>query len=282
MNPIGLSTCGKEINEALFADYARSGITHMELSLRDYTHFDFAAAAALAQAYGVQLWSLHLPFLPFDRVEPSATDANLRAQTLALWAEIVRRAAAVGIAKFIVHPSGEPIPDAERAARIAHARDTLSRLADVAEVSGTVICVEDLPRTCLGHSAEELHFLTAADDRLKICLDTNHVTTEPPEALIRALGEKIVTPHVSDFDFVNERHWLPGEGKIAWPRVLTALRAVDYRGPWLYEIGFACPKTIFRDRPLTCADFAQNARELFAGQAPTVRSTPKPNLGMWA
>ena len=79
---------------------------------------------------------------------------------------------------------------------------------------------------------------------------------------------------------LQERHWLPGEGKIAWPRVLDALRAVDYRGVWLYEIGFACPKTIFRDRPLTCADFARNAQELFAGKAPTVFSTPKPNLGM--
>ena len=63
-----------------------------------------------------------------------------------------------------------------------------------------------------------------------------------------------------------------------FPAVAALARA---SGVWLYEIGFACPKTIFRDRPLTCADFARNAQELFAGKAPTVISTPKPNLGMW-
>ncbi len=211
----------------------------------------------------------------------TAGHARDRAHTLDAWSDIIRRAAAIGIDKFVVHAGGEPIDAADRPARMQHACTSLAHMADVAAQCGAVICIEDLPRTCLGHSIAEMQTLVAADPRLRVCIDTNHVTVEPPEALIRALGDRLVTLHVSDFDFVNERHWLPGEGKIAWPRVLDALRAVDYRGVWLYEIGFACPKTIFRDRPLTCADFARNAQELFAGKAPTVFSTPKPNLGMW-
>ena len=257
MYPIGLSTCGKRIDAALFTEYAQNGIAAMELSLHDYTGFDFPAVAALACASGVQLWSLHLPFSPFDQIDPSSCDDAIRAHTLDAWSDI------------------------DRPARMQHACTSLAHMADVAAQCGAVICIEDLPRTCLGHSIAEMQTLVAADLRLRVCIDTNHVTVEPPEALIRALGDRLVTLHVSDFDFVNERHWLPGEGKIAWPRVLDALRAVDYRGVWLYEIGFACPKTIFRDRPLTCADFARNAQELFAGKAPTVFSTPKPNLGMW-
>ena len=281
MYPIGLSTCGKCIDAALFTEYAQNGIAAMELSLRDYTSFDFPAVAALARASGVQLWSLHLPFSPFDQIDLSSCDDAIRAHTLDAWSDIIRRAAAIGIDKFVVHAGGEPIDAADRPARMQHACTSLAHMADVAAQCGAVICVEDLPRTCLGHSIAEMQTLVAADPRLRVCIDTNHVTVEPPEALIRALGDRLVTLHVSDFDFVNERHWLPGEGKIAWPRVLDALRAVDYRGVWLYEIGFACPKTIFRDRPLTCADFARNAQELFAGKAPTVFSTQKPNLGMW-
>lgn len=41
MCPIGLSTCGKRIDAALFTEYAQNGIAAMELSLRDYTGFDF-------------------------------------------------------------------------------------------------------------------------------------------------------------------------------------------------------------------------------------------------
>jgi sugar phosphate isomerase/epimerase len=95
------------------------------------------------------------------------------------------------------------------------------------------------------------------------------------------IGKKIETLHVSDYDFVNERHWLPGEGKVNWRALIAALREIDYSGVWMYEILFKCPKTILRPCDLTCEDFARNARELFAGEEPTVFSSPKPNLGWW-
>ncbi|MBQ8295661.1 MAG: hypothetical protein IJX87_04420 [Clostridia bacterium] len=47
-------------------------------------------------------------------------------------------------------------------------------------------------------------------------------------------------------------------------------QAVDYQGAWLYGIGFACPKTIYRDRDLVCEDFVKKAKALFAGKTPTV------------
>ena len=161
------------------------------------------------------------------------------------------------------------------------AQQSLARLAELAEHCGAVICAEDLPRSCISNSIANMQLLLSADERLKACVDTNHITAEPPQQLIRALGGKIATLHVSDFDFINERHWLPGEGKIDWPEVLRALDEVGYNGVWMYELGFECPKTIYRDRALTCADLSRNAHELFAGERPTVISRPKPNLGMW-
>ena len=98
---------------------------------------------------------------------------------------------------------------------------------------------------------------------------------------IRNVGDKIVTAHVSDFDFYNERHWLPGEGKLDWQAILRALKEIGYQGPWLYEIGFACPKTIYRDRDLTCDDFVRNAKELFNNTSITTFSRHKEKLGMW-
>ena len=62
---------------------------------------------------------------------------------------------------------------------------------------------------------------------------------------------------------------------------MTALDAIGYDGVWMYEIATACPKTIYRDRDLTCADFRRNACEILNGKAPTVFSRPKVPLGMW-
>ena len=81
---------------------------------------------------------------------------------------------------------------------------------------------------------------------------------------IHHFADKIITIHVSDYDFVNERHWLPGEGKIDWRELLDLLDEVEYKGAFLYELGFRAPRSVARPRPLTCEDFARNAAELEA------------------
>lgn len=280
MLSVGISTVGKTVDAALFDAYAAAGIAAMEISQKDYTTFDFAAAAKEAARAGVRLWSLHLPFYPFDAVDISSLDEDLRTRSVQLNADIIRRAAAVGIDKFVIHASGEPIADDKRSERMSRAKKSLAALADVCEKSSVRLCVEDLPRTCLGHSIADMQTLLE-DSRLFCCFDTNHITVEKPQDVIRALGARIATLHVSDFDFVNERHWLPGEGKIEWAAVVTALDAIGYDGVWMYEIATACPKTIYRDRDLTCADFRRNACEILNGKAPTVFSRPKVPLGMW-
>lgn len=281
MYKIGISSCDKKICDELFREYAENGISAMEISEAGYEGFDFDAVRRLAEKNNVKLWSFHLPFAPFDKIDISSLDDNLRLSTVKALSELIKRGSDIGIDKFIIHPSAEPIPDDIRNERMLRARESLSRLADVCEKCGSVLCVEDLPRTCLGHSISDMQFLTAEDERLKICFDTNHITVEQPQDVIRALGKKIATLHVSDFDFVNERHWLPGEGKIDWSSVVDALAEINYNGVWMYEIGYKCPKTIFRDRDLTAYDFKRNADEILNRKTPTTFYAPKPNLGMW-
>ena len=102
-----------------------------------------------------------------------------------------------------------------------------------------------------------------------------------PADFIRHFGEKIITMHVSDFDHIKERHWLPGEGKNDWQKILRSLIDVGYNGVWLYEIRFTCPNTIIRERDLNCEDFIRNAEEIFGNKKLTVFSKQKENLGMW-
>lgn len=281
--PVGLSTCGKVISEKLFAEFMSAGITEAEIStdLEAYDHLDFDAIRRDALSTGLHLNSFHLPFSSPDRLDISSLNGEQRGRNLAYLSEFIRKAGGIGIGKIVIHPSSEPIPDAERGERMRISKESLCLLQRTALEAGSCLCVEDLPRSCLGHTSPEMLDLLSADESLTCCFDTNHLLTEDAAQFVRALGKKIVTLHVSDFDFMNERHWLPGEGKLDFARVIEALREVGYAGAWLYEINYACPRTILRPRDLTAEDFARNARELFHGLTPTVISTHKEKLGMW-
>jgi hypothetical protein len=175
-------------------------------------------------------------------------------------------------------------------------------LKNTASLHGTVsrgVCEVDGDKLCAVHETKKIQLY--ADGTLK---DLERDRELNPESVVsmnfwgfmpsifgtlkdyfdyflRELADKIVTVHVSDYDFINERHWLPGEGKVDWQEVIAILTEIGYDGPWLYEMGLVCPKTILRDRDLRYTDLMRNARELFTGQTPTIFSRPKPNLGWW-
>ena len=279
---VGMSSCG-ELTEALFADYAKNGIGHMEISMpwEKCDALDLKWTKKMSEEYGVNLWSYHLPFAPFSKINPASLDKEIRKYTVEYFTELMSKASDIGLDKFVVHASGEPIAPEDRAVSMDYAMESLDRLAEIAARYGAIIAVEDLPRTCLGNCSDEMLKLVSANSKLKMCFDTNHLLGEDIPNFVKMTGKYLVTTHISDYDFANERHWLPGEGQIDWQALVRALKDVDYQGVWMYEISLPCPKTIYRDRDLNCADFARNAKELFEGKTPTVFSRPKPNLGMW-
>ena len=281
MYKIGLSTSASANTEELFGACRDAGIEVVEISRPkdEVDALDYEALKATSDKYGIKIWSFHLPFYPFNDIDISKP--SIAHESVKYLSDIIDKACAIGIDKFIIHPSGEPIEECDRKERMECAKKSLFALAEHAKKYGATICVEDLPRTCLGRSIEDMRELVSAHEDLRVCFDTNHLLYDDNVELVRALGDKIVTLHVSDYDMVNERHWLPGEGKNDWSTILGALKAVGYNGVWLYEIGFACPNTIIRERDLAPSDFVKNARELFEGAPLTVISTPKPNLGFW-
>lgn len=275
---IGLSVGSgtKGVDAASFAAYRAAGIDAVELSLLGlslgdaYKAQDFCAIAATARAEGVVPWSFHLPFAPFESVDIASLDEQVRTHTVKELSKLLRRVADAGIGIAVIHPSAEPNAPENRARHIAAAKESLFSLARTAKEAGVTLAVEDLPRTCIGNCSAEILELTSVDAALRVCFDTNHLLFEDPVDFVRAVGDKIVTLHVSDYDFVNERHWLPGEGRVEWQALLRTLDKVGYEGPFLYEIGFEAPATIVRPRALVPSDFVQNARELFSGAPLTV------------
>ncbi len=274
---IGLSTPGF-VNEQLFCDMKNAGIKHMEVSVskEKSESLDYEKLKEWSEKYEINLWSFHLPFYPFDEIDISKPE--LAKASVEYLKGYIEKGSAIGIDKYVIHASGEPIEDTERDIRMQTAKASLKELALYAKSFGSTILVEDLPRTCLGRNSSELLELISVDENIKACFDTNHLLSEDYVNFIHVLGKNIVTTHISDYDFKDERHWLPGEGKLDWQRLIGALKEVGYDGVWLYEINLTPPWTIHRDRDLTCFDFASNARELFSGTIPAPLGTPREDL----
>ena len=281
MYPIAISTAETPVTDAMLIACREAGITCVELSYDPevYDVMDLHATVALIRSYGIEVWSLHMPFGP--ALDISVPDPEVNAGALSYLSRLMERSRAAGITRLIIHPSFEPITDEERPARMAQAKASLARLADVAEALGATLAVEDLPRSCLGNGSSEMLELLDAHPALRSCFDTNHLLGENAADYVRRVGPRIITTHVSDYDFVNERHWLPGEGGQDFLAILKALEEVGYDGVWLYELGLSTPTTITRPRQITYSDIADNAHTLFSGRTPAPIGKPKEGLGMW-
>ena len=262
MLKIGLSSCRKELNEKLFSDYAKAGIRAIEITpdWENYKYLNYKELKTYAERYGVTLWSYHLPFQTTDL---STQDRAWRLCCTEYMSELIKQGSDIGIHKFVAHPSSGDFPPEERVEKILCAKESLNELAEVASRFESEICVEVLPRQCLGNCSTELLDLISVNDKLRVCFDTNHLLREDALDFINKIGNKITTLHVSDYDFVDERHWLPGEGQIQWHRLYHALLESGYTGVWMYELGFARAD---RERALTCENIAQNAHEIFTGK----------------
>ena len=262
MEPLrfGMSSCGaQDLTEKDFEQFAQAGVKELELSFasKRYDSLQWSDIKKRADEYGVHLWSFHLPFMPFDKINIADCDRKVREYSVAHSEELIKKAADIGIKMMVIHPSGEPNAEEKRQEAMKNAQESLAHIAEVAAQCDATVAVENLPRTCLGRNSAEIKRLISVDERLKVCFDTNHLLSQPTKEFILEVGEKIITTHFSDYDFVDEKHWLPGEGLIDWKELIETLEQIGYSGPILYELGFA-PKASIDRRMLNCDDFRIN------------------------
>ncbi|MBP5230955.1 MAG: sugar phosphate isomerase/epimerase [Clostridia bacterium] len=259
---IGLSTCAfGYLEESVFRAYSENGIGVMEISLSpDLSDaLNLKETASFSKKYGIRIRSFHLPFYPFEGNNLASLDPEVRKRTVSEQSERIRRISEAGIPFAVVHPSGEPNPRERRAEMLKACFESLSELSGVAAAAGVTLAVENLPRTCIGNNSEEIKFLLEAGPSLCCCFDTNHLLCEDPLSFIRNVGTRIRAMHVSDYDGIDEKHWLPYEGKTDWISLVNAMEEAGYDGPFLYEVPMKCPKTLCR-RDLVPADYVRNYR----------------------
>lgn len=212
-----------------------AGIERLEFAVKPQDLGDHGRWQRLLDRSGLACWSVHTPF--GAELDLSSLDEERRREALSTVLASVDLAASLGAGMVIVHGGAEPIL-ADRPQRLSASRESVQAVAERCQALGLRLALEYLPRTCPGNSVAELDYLLSGldPDLAGVCLDLNHANlTQDLGTSILALSGRIITVHASDNDGVDERHWLPGQGVIAWGPALRALAQARYQGPFLYE-----------------------------------------------
>lgn len=245
---LGASCCGQNrVDFELFSEYKKAGFEFMEISMGEFNGVDAQRAQGIfdvvksreineyVRETGVGIWSFHLPFgLEFS---PANSDKKMVKEMIETDERIFELMAQMNVPIAVLHPSTEPICDSEREEQKKRSKENVAILVEKAKSYGIKTALENLPRTCLGRTADEMKELIAIDPSIGICFDVNHLLIESHEKFISALGDRIVTLHISDYDFVDERHLSPGKGDINWQELVSLLDGAGYKGVFMNEVG---------------------------------------------
>jgi len=276
---IGTSSCFTgSLEESALTPLAKAGIDYLEYTGNYVFHMrkcDFPKNAEkileTVRKSGLEPWSFHLPFSR-NKLDISYTDKELRAITIVTHKTLIAAAARAGAKVMVLHPSSEPIADDMRPERMRLAREAIIELAECAEEHGVKLAVENLPRTCLTRTSDEMISLVK-DTGAGMIFDTNHNLIEDNCDYINNVadaGIEILSVHFSDYyrdedGVLDERHTLPGTGINKWNDIVDTLIARGYEGPLMYEVP-ANAKNRAPEDPITADELAQNMRDVRDGK----------------
>ncbi len=139
---------------------------------------------------------------------------------------------------LVVHPGGLSLPEDQAVRRACLARG-LTELADHAEGSGVIVCVENMPPGVHpGSLMRDLFQLVFELNRpnLALALDTGHAHISADLGTeTAAAGSLLATTHVHDNDGRRDSHDAPGWGTIDWAGWAKSLDRIGYQGPIMLE-----------------------------------------------
>lgn len=263
----GLSTSlsGTDCYLDRLEELVRDGLSCVELCLRpEDDDKSCREAAERVRAARLRVWSIHLPF--GGAVDPAEINERRRAENMERIRGLIDGTAELGAAVYVIHGSAEPVGDTERARALEAAGRSLEDLTSHMAPFGLTLALENLPRSCIGRTTEEIGFLLEHVPSLRLCFDTNHFTPLHPDvrfrpfqrkfpavhrrlnpdpveegrAYARRFANRIVTLHISDYDGINECPWHPGQGIVDFYGIHHALMEAGFASPLIFEPNEKC------------------------------------------
>ena len=239
---VGISISGfrGQYDQEQIDSIKKAGFDCIELSLagtkmtQDQKRSWLKDFAQLCRKANLPIRSVHIPFS--QKLDISSLKKENRQCVIDETLFLFDCAEILGARIFVIHSSSEPIKAEDRDIQLQNAVETFRFLTDKAHEKGLKLAMENLPRTCLANTAAEMNkILQAVGSDADWCYDSNHLLQEKPEEFVARADRAMITTHISDYDFIDERHWVPYEGKINWNHVMTELVKKGYEGPIVFE-----------------------------------------------
>ena len=229
-----------EPEESVVASLRASGVTALEPGAVFLTQHNEAAIEAVGgwcRSAGIDIHACHAPF--GGESDLSLPDEDARRQAVANVEQALARAALMGAACVVIHPSGGGLEDEDREERRTQLMRSLESLIGASERIGIRLALENmLPRHIGDTSAEIMYIVNHLNSpHLGICFDVGHAHLNPEGVMgaFEAFCEQIITFHLQDNDGNNDRHLQPPYGTIDWAAFARACRPQDFLFPWSVE-----------------------------------------------
>jgi sugar phosphate isomerase/epimerase/protein-tyrosine-phosphatase len=230
------------LSEDHFSIAASAGFKGMEISpYMNPNHFDFASAAQIrrirraAADSGLAVWSLHSRDVA-DLTSPDPAERQKQVDHLLLCLDAADALGATAVVSHIqvVGKHFSDLPPAE--ARIA---EGMNRLAPRAEASCARIALENGYARKPGQWSHDMFrranpFSPAA---FGYVLDTGHANIAGDlEDIEKGIGQRLISLHLND-NAGTDIHLTGGKGTVDWARTAGLLKAAQYDGCLMWEIG---------------------------------------------
>ena len=238
------SLCNTLLERDLLKALRNSKVQTFELNAHMFD-YDYDGAIrrefkAMLADTGKKVISFHIPFSGIDDLSnPDETTRKWATSRFRAHYPVIRE---FGCKFIVLHPSTEIRTNvkAERDERINCLRKSLREVEGELKELNVQLALEFLPRLCIGNKLADMDQILEGMDLniFGVCFDVNHIMNQYPliPEITRKLGKRLFTTHISDYNGIDECHWLPGMGVIDWQGFVEALRDIDYRGPFNYEI----------------------------------------------
>jgi sugar phosphate isomerase/epimerase len=205
-------------------------------------HFDYTSRAQVReigewfQANATPAWALHSPLRAEeegDSERSSAPAINVvhvektrRIDSMDEVKRALEAAEQVPFSHLILH-LGER-GDTWSPRTLEHAMTAVEHLRAFARPLGVQILLENLEKNEVAEPENLMEILSVGHfDDIGICLDVGHAHLgEGILAAIDTMGPRIRSVHVHDNSGDKDAHLWPGDGNIAWPEAMQALRAL--------------------------------------------------------
>jgi sugar phosphate isomerase/epimerase len=252
---VGVSTGGSFTMQKEFDELKSNGIDFIELGSGVFNNKSDDTCAAWVKEFkkrtdkaGITIWSVHLPYSKVYDI--STTNSGNRETMIRECSRLMALFKPLNPKKYVIHPSLEPVREEDREARMGNCIESLKILTTEVRKQDAQLVIECLPRTCLGNtSGEMLEIIKSVGNGLGICFDSNHLLKEKPEEFVAKAGNLITTVHMSDYDGLDEKHWLPGTGSNNWTEIIKELLKTGYKGPFMFETSKRNPALLEANAP---------------------------------